>query len=489
MKYATPESCGVSSASITKMIDALESNRLSTHDLIIARGDNIIFEKYWKPFDEKFLHRQYSVSKSIVTLAVGFALQDGLFSLDEPIEKYFADKMTEKTNELQRKQTIRDMLMMSTALPCKDWFSARTDDRVRFYFENDFEPAVEGGTIFKYDSTGTFVIGALVERLTGMKFMDYLRGKLFEKIGVSSEAHCLECPGGHSWSDSAVLCTAQDLLKIARFTLNYGEWEGEQLLDRQFLVDATSALVQNDHINENMHSTQGYGYYIWRTYENSFSFNGMGSQFALCVPDKDMILIIHSDNQGRADDAKRVIFDSFFDIVHSAKDVPIEVNLEDVIKLRERTSGLKLASAVGATYSPFAEQLNGKTFKFGENRMGIKTAQFVFNENGGCIYYENEQGKKKIAFGMGCNVFGEFEQDGYSDVVGSQKGERRYKCAASAIWMSEKSLLLKVQIIDTYFGNFHALFSFKNNTVSLQSEKYAEDFLCEYYGRAFGTEN
>ncbi len=71
--YATPETKGISTENILKYLDALEAQTLSTHNVIIARGDKIICEKYWEPFTADFQHRMYSISKSIVALAVGFA--------------------------------------------------------------------------------------------------------------------------------------------------------------------------------------------------------------------------------------------------------------------------------------------------------------------------------------------------------------------------------------------------------------------------------
>ncbi|MBR6939340.1 MAG: serine hydrolase [Clostridia bacterium] len=486
--YVSPEKCGIASSSILKFINTLESNRLSTHSVIIARGNSIVFEKYWKPFHRDYLHRQYSVSKSITALAVGFLVQEGLINLDDPIEKYFPDKISEKTHPYLRKQTIRNMLTMTTALYGPDWFRYHSPDRLRVYFEHDALPAIKPGTIFRYDSTGTFVIGALVERISGMKLMDYLRIKLFDKIGVSKEAYCLECPGGHSWSDSAVICTSLDLLKIARFTLNYGEWNGEQIIDRQYMIDATSALVRNDIANEDRFSTQGYGYYIWRTFENSFSFNGMGCQYAICVPDKDIILIIQSDNQGKEEYAKALIFDSFFRyIVDPAQEGEIEAVPGDVGALEEATADLRLAVAVGKTSSPAASQTEGKTYYFEDNPMGWKKMKMHFEGDEGCVYYENAQGEKKLRFGFGKNVFSEFEQDGYADKIGNIPGNRRYKCAASAVWMSEYSLTVKVQIIDIYFGTMDVVFAFDGDTVSVEMRKTAEDFLNEYQGRAFGV--
>ena len=103
MNYATPESCGISSSDIEEYIRALEGKKLVTHDILIAKGDNLVFETYWKPFDEKFLHRMYSVTKSIVAIAVGFAEQDGLLSLDDTMEMHFPEELKDQPDENMRK--------------------------------------------------------------------------------------------------------------------------------------------------------------------------------------------------------------------------------------------------------------------------------------------------------------------------------------------------------------------------------------------------
>ena len=172
MNYTTPEKHGISSADIEEYIKILEEKKLSTHSLIIARGDDIVFENYWKPFDESFLHRMYSVTKSIVALAVGFAEQDGILTLDDTMEMHFPDELKNQTDENMRKQTVRNMLNMCTAKLERSWFAMKPEDRVRFYFENDKPDSRPAGTIFQYDSTGTFILCALVERLTGKTFVE-----------------------------------------------------------------------------------------------------------------------------------------------------------------------------------------------------------------------------------------------------------------------------------------------------------------------------
>lgn len=488
IKYTTPEAVGVKSENIERYIRNLEEKHLATHNVILMRGNQIFYENYWAPFTPEFQHRMYSVSKSFVSLAIGFLEQDGLIHLDDPMSKYFAKELEGQPDLNMHNQTIRHMLMMSTAKPVVNWFAAQPKDRVQQYFANEIEETRPSGTIFQYDSPGSFVLGALVERLTGKLFMDYLREKMFDEIGVSKDAYCLKCPGGHSWGDSAVLCTPRDLLRVARFTLNGGRWNDKQLLNEAYVKAATGNQIDNNFGDYTKAESHGYGYLFWRTYQDSYFFNGMGSQFAVCVPGKDLILIHNGDNQGK-DTSTPEIIDKFFDwIVDNAEDEPLPENPEANNRLLEYSRGLKLVCSSGQPHVAFEEELNGSTYTFAKNPMGITKMSFRFQGDKGTLSYTNEQGDKELTFGLGYNEFGLFPQEGYSTDVGSVfvKGNY-YKCAASAGWVEEKKLRIMVQIIDRYFGNLTMTFGFRDGQVGVFMQKTAEYFLDEYVGFAHGT--
>ncbi len=487
--YKQPEEKGIKSGNIKKYIEVLEKAGLSTHNIIIARGNDIVYENYWAPFNKDFLHRQYSVSKSFVALAVGFLIQDGKVNLDDKIVDFYDEAYVEGCGEMLKKQTIRDMLMMSTGHgdEYKYWFADKSGDRVKFYFQTgNLGFSKIPGTTFRYDSTGSFVLGALVEKITGMPFMEYLRVKMFDKIGVSKKAHCLKCPGGASWGDSAVLCTATDLLKVARFTMNYGKWDGEQILDEKYLRDATSNLIPTDNTSDHP-SEYGYGYLIWKTQQDGFFFNGMGCQFAICVPHKDIIMIYNGDNQGMAS-AKTIIIDNFFDLVVDTADDNTELNQKAYDELCEYSKDLKLMFAKADKTNIMSEKIEGKTFSLEDNAMGIKWVKFNFDGDEGTIEYENAQGEKTFKFGFGKNVFGKFPQEGYSKEVGGQfEAGHYYNTAFSAGWLSNNILYINVQAIDDYFGRLHMYFQFMDeNTISVAMKKTAEDFFNEYTGMATG---
>ena len=150
----------------------------------MAHGNSKFFKAYRQPFDERFIHGMYSVSKSLVAIAIGFMLQDGLIYIEDKIINYFGDYMKNQKDENMRCQTIRYMLMMSTAKEEHSWFAAKPKDRVQFYFDNDIEESRPAETIFQYDSAGSFILGCLVENLSGIRLEDYLNEKLFSKIGI-----------------------------------------------------------------------------------------------------------------------------------------------------------------------------------------------------------------------------------------------------------------------------------------------------------------
>lgn len=480
MDFRTPEQMGISSRHVLNFYKELDYWHLSTHAVILSRGDHFFSECYYAPFHKDFQHRMYSTSKSFVSIAVGFAEQDGLLSLDDPLCKFFP----EYAHLNQHKTTIREMLQMQTSMDASGtgWFKARTDDRAAYYFAKDAQKYP--GTTFYYDSTGSFMLGSVVENVTGMPFMEYLKKKAFNEIGFTAESRCLKCPGGHSWGDSGVLCTARDLWKFARFVLNGGTWEGKRYLNEKYIKEATTPSVPNNPYGfGDMHDMHGYGYQFWGAPQGCFATLGMGNQVSFCDPGHDFIFVINSDNQGNSN-AYEQIFRALYNNLVAHLGDPLPEDPAALAELNEYLASRKLFALDKATTSPMAQKVNGKTFLCDENACGMKWFRLEFSGNTGTLFYENAQGEKQMPLGFGHNVFAKFPEEGYSKEVGSVRCPGNYYDAAfSADWPADYTLRIRVQVIDTYFANLSMMFGFRDeNTVTLRMEKKAEDFMEEYKG-------
>lgn len=306
----TPEEAGISSEKVLNLIKIFDGYEMNTHSIIMARGNKIFAETYYAPFHKDFLHRMYSVSKSFVSMAVGLAMTEGLLSLDEPIIKYFPEFRNEDVDEYYEECTIQNMLSMQSNINVPTVWWGKYKSRVEAYYAN--KTGQIPGTLYYYDSVGSFLLGCIVEKLTGKTFLEYLKEKILLKIGFSKESYTQYEPGGFTVGDSGVMCTARDLLLFARFIMNKGEWDGKQYIDRSFMEQAINCNVNNDIYGElSSWKNSGYGYLIWKTHEDGFSLVGMGDQLAICDMKKDFIFVITSDNQGDSS-ARHIIFNEVY---------------------------------------------------------------------------------------------------------------------------------------------------------------------------------
>ncbi len=486
-KTITPEKAGISSKNVLNFIKTLESYNACTHSIIMAKGENIFAEMYYKPFHKDFKHRMYSVSKSFVSIAVGMAADDGLLSLDDKFVDYFSEYLNEYTDDKLRECTIKDFLTMETSMQCGIWwFGTGTKDRTEVYFRKPSDKIC--GTLFEYDSPGSYMLGVIVEKVTGKPFLEYIKEKALLEMGFSPDAYCLKVPGGHSFGDSGVMCTARDLLIFARFVMNKGKWNSKQYMSREYLEAATSKLVDNSAMGHTAFEDFGYGYLIWMAPDNGFAFVGMGDQFAICIPEKDFIFIINSDNQSYSPTTRTILYHELYKgIVRCMSDKELPEDEKSYEELCRHIEGGELFHLTENRDNPFVNEINGKVYELESNPMNIEYVRFDFEGKKGTLSYKNKQGEKKLVFGIGYNEFGKFPEEGYSDMVATEfEPGNYYDCACSADWAEDKKLRIKVQIIDKYFGNAGFVFSFKDSRISIYMTKAAENFLNEYEGIAVG---
>jgi CubicO group peptidase (beta-lactamase class C family) len=477
---AAPESVGISSSAILRFIERIEREGINMHSFLVLRKGRIAAEGYWAPFARDRKHRQYSISKSFVSLAIGLLVDEGKLRLEDPVAAFFEDQVPDPLHPYLAQATVRDLLMMAGPHAAVSYSRHDPDFAATFFRKKPSHPP---GSVFFYDTAGTVILTTIVERLSGVPFLTYMRDKLLDPVGFSKDAWCIQTPEGTSWGGSGVICTLRDMAKLAYVCMNNGRWDGTQLISEAYIREATSKQIDNS-----LSGDVGYGYQIWCEEGNGFSFRGMGSQFAIVYPDRELVFACNSDTQMMGHIAPILIRNAFREeLMAKLHDRPLPADDAARKALEVKIDSLSIIPQQGRPTSSYAENIDGKWYRLNENPMNISRLRFTFEGDEGRWEYENASGLHRLDFGIGKQKASTFPETHYfGERIGTAKGEG-YECLASGAWVEEHKLNLLVYLADDHFGTAKMTFSFLDDKISVHMLKAAEWFLDEYSGFAGGA--
>lgn len=479
----SPEEAGIPSGTIEEYLRLLSKERLAMHDLLIVRGGKLCFETYWKPFTSTFRHRLYSCSKSIVSTAIGLLIEHGLLSLEDKAVSFFSDKAPKDMNPWLAEMTIRDLLRMATCYEQGASYKPHDPDWEATFFTA--QVSHKPGQVFSYCTTATTMLCMIIKRVTGKEFMEYLR-PVFDELGISHEAFCVETPCGHEWGGSGVCFTAREFAKYADLCTHYGNYNGRQLLPAGYMREATSKQIDNGIEHSVPDTDEGYGYQFWPMRNGGFAMHGMGGQFALCLPDQDFTLITNAYDELNAKCLGN-IFEFFWITIYPelSKDQILVDNCAKE-KLDQFCKTLMLPCPEGKKHSPVENIINGKRYFMTRNPLAMRWLSFEFGDEESILRYENNTGEHTLRFGMGkqCDTF--FPETHYYGRRIGMPANRSYQAYNSGAWSMSDSLMIYCHIADIHLANLRLAFAFDEDTVTLYARKHAEFFMEEYTGFASG---
>ena len=535
-----PEAKGISASCIIDTLSEIDIRGISMHSFLLCKDDCLVAEGYYAPVKKDDLHRMFSVTKSFVSIAIGLLQEEGRLSLDDSIVKFFPEYVpnTSEAHPWLLATTIRDMLSMRSchASTTYDKFSSKTD-WVKSFFT--VAPTHKPGTVFHYDTSATHTLCALVEKLTNMKMLDYLRNKVLNEIGFSKEAYCLTDGFGVSMGGSGLMATSRDLMCFALLILHNGKLNGKQYISADYIKEATSFQTATCVTGPIPSESQGYGLQFWTGEHGSIVCYGMGGQLAILLPEYNTAIVTTADTQGYQG-GNQVIYDAIFRHILpelEKRQSPWTPSDEEKLAFEQFMSKLAMRP-LNHNKSAF-EAWNNKS----ENVNDINTSfltnlgQIMSSFEGTYVIKKasdaaealdkniiNETIWDEISFEMSepltpsctgkvslkCHVFPSkadstvdspvtFEfgfgalKEGTLNMtthMGNRADEpvpvsMRY--AASAEWLSENMLYIRVHLLDTSVGSIHIQAVFGKSDVTIFLRKQEETLFGEFSGHLYGT--
>lgn len=492
LKKALPEETGIPSGCIIDFINRLKSHEVPMHSFLLLHHDKLVAECYYSPCRADTLHRMFSISKSFTSIAVSLLVDEGKISLNDKIIKYFPDKVPEDVHPWIADMTIKDMLMMRTCHASTTYKLGMKKDWVESFFT--VPPTHPSGRIFHYDTSSAHTLCALVERLTGKPMLVYMKEKLAE-LGLSEESYMITDPFGVSLGGSGLVATSMDLMKFGYLIHHKGRINEHQLISPEYLKTATSHLTDTVMTAPVLSEACGYGYQFWQNQKGGYVCYGMGGQLIIFLPGQDMICVTTADTQGIGG-GNQLIYDALYEeILPFISDAPLPINTDTCSYYSDVLANLQLEPVKGSTFSPMMTKINNTNYLARENSMGFSNISFEFltgeqipgqpadrlNEkssgssfSAGTLHFILNKKAYSFQFGFGRLITGIFPV-------------YNLNYAASAAWLDETTLYIKIHIIDSYVGSIRFEISFGENDAVIFMKKQEESLFHEFNGHLYCT--
>ena len=289
----TPEEAGVSSKGLLKYLDAVLASGLEHHSILVLRNGMLACKMNFAPYDDQTPHVLFSLSKTFTSAAAGFAVQEGLLRWDSRVLEVLSDKAPENPSVWLQSVTLHDLLTMGSGLaPESDGLGRHEEDWARSILQYDCD--AQPGTRFHYNSHGTYLVSAMVQRVCGMTVRDYLWPRLFEPLGLP-KPEWDTCPQGVCTGGWGLHLSTESIARFGQCMLHKGMWQGRQILPPEWLEKATAQQIENASPtapNPDSDWEQGYGYQIWRTRGDRYRGDGAYGQICMVSPRLNMVVAI-----------------------------------------------------------------------------------------------------------------------------------------------------------------------------------------------------
>jgi len=429
-----PEAQGVSPAAILAFLDEAERGAFELHGFMLWRRGQVLAEGWWEPYGPQRRHMTHSLTKSVTVCAVGMAVAEGRFGLDDKVVSFFPEHLPPVVSPNLAAMTVRDLLTMRTGHAAMTsgsvWRQIRTSWIAEFFKIPVVNPP---GTQFVYTSAATYMLSAIVTKTTGQPVADYLKPRFFDPLGITGYEWEVG-PEGISPGANGLSWKTVDSLKLGILHAQNGVWNGRQVLTKEW-VDAV----------HQPHTKDKYGYQWWLGPNGAYNADGLFGQYAVVFPAHDAVLAINAALPPKAGFNAGLLYKHFPAAFENA---PADGGQASAA-LRRRMAGLRLLPPVRPTSSPVAAAVSGQRYEFPDNPDRIKAARLDFGAEACSFTLEDERGTHTVQVGLKKPI------EGDTTITGNRL-HHEYQPAvmrvvASGEWLDERTFVMSWTFVESAF--------------------------------------
>ena len=220
------------------------------HSILIAKGGQTLYSKYFNGYTADSLHDSRSSFKSVTSLLLGIAIGKGIIkNVNQPVYTFFPEDTAFAADSRKRRMTIKDLLEMRSGFDCDEWTddgkdceTAMTNTRDWVKFALSLPMKNEPGKAWNYTSCDPMIISGIINKASGLSIMDFAAKYLFDPMGISHYRWTTD-PAGQGMTAGSFYILPGDMLKIGLMVLNGGVWQGQRIVSESWLKVSTTATI------------------------------------------------------------------------------------------------------------------------------------------------------------------------------------------------------------------------------------------------------
>lgn len=448
---STPEKEGVSSQAVIDFLDSAVRNKNEFHSFMFVRHGKVIAEGWWSPYRPELKHTMYSLSKSFTATAVGLAVKQRKLKVSDKVISFFPDQLPDTIGQYLRDLTVKDLLSMSVGQEPDPTFKVVADSNwVRSFFATPI--LYTPGTKFLYNSAATYMLSAIVTKVTGQTVYDYLTPLLFQPLGIENADWETDLQGNNvgGWG---LRIKTEDIAKFGQLFLQEGKWKRKRILSKKWVKEATSAkIIQHPDLSKEKRDSsdweQGYCYQMWRSRNNSYRGDGAYGQYCLIMPDQDAVIAITSETPDMQDELNAVW--KFLLPAMKKKRLPDNDSLVQQMKLQLQSLSLPIPG--NSNSSDLTSTIEGRDYIIQPNDRNVQQVSFHFENELCTINIKTDTATHAITFGPRRWHEGETTRKGpylVSKAQNNLNGLPPFRIAGEYNWRDENKLELILRYIES----------------------------------------
>jgi CubicO group peptidase (beta-lactamase class C family) len=450
-----PEAQGVMSQEILAFLNSVEAAQLNLHSIMLVRHGFVIAEGWSLPYEPGCRRYVYSLTKSFTSTAVGLAVAEGLLAIEDRVISFFPDDLPDSVSNNLAAMRVRDLLTLSTGHSFDTTLALVSPDAVNWAQTLLALPVDDPpGTHFLYNTGASYLLSAIVQKVSGQTALDYLTPRLFQPLGIT-DVTWDTCPRGISAGGWGMSIRTEDIAKFGVLYLQKGNWRGRQLLASRWIEEATRAQVRNDGEDRTSEPTdwrQGYGYQFWRCRHDAYRADGAAGQFCVVMPDQDAVLVITSETQ-TTQDMQAILDLAWHHLLPAMQKAPLIAQPAVQEQLREKLASLRLPLPAAQPLPVSAPGLSGQRYFMAGNEASVRCVSFAFDADQCSFVLEDEAGEHRITCGNGRWIKNEAQMPimvpTMMDLAPSLKTHRPVKVAAQGTWTDPQTYMMTWRYLET----------------------------------------